>query len=105
MYNRATVPYPKGTVGRLRNTAYEGSQTIYRAHFFFYYFLDKVTPDACWRRAGTYHADQEGKEAKQRATAAHAEVQRPTVLLRPLARVVKAKPESLDLILGALRRS
>ena len=33
-YKRATVPYPKGTVGRLRNTACEGSQTIYRAHIF-----------------------------------------------------------------------
>lgn len=53
----------------------------------------------------TYHADQEGKEAKRRATAACAEVQRPMVLLRPLARAAKAKPESLALILGALRRS
>jgi hypothetical protein len=62
-----------------------------------------VTPDASWRRAGTHQADQEGKEAKQRATSALAEVQRPTVLLRQLARAVKALPESLDLILGALR--
>lgn len=62
-----------------------------------------MTPDASWRRAGTYQADQEGKEAKQRAAAARAEVQRPTVLPRQLASAVKAKPESLDLILGALR--